>query len=154
MIPQSASPCFSFGEISVAYQPRQPTAERTRITCSRDAYAILTAHWNGPIEWRESFYILLLNRANEALAVFRVSEGGVSGTVADPKIIFQVALGVNASGIILAHNHPSGNLMPSQPDRDLTRKLKDGAKLLDMTIQDHLILSTRTFLSFADEGML
>ncbi len=153
MIPESAIKCFSVGELSVIYRPSFDT-DRQRITCSRDAYNVFNAEWSDAVAWREEFYIMLLNRANEVLALYRVSEGGVSGTVADPRVIFQVALGTNASGVILSHNHPSGNLTPSEADKDLTRKLKEAGRFLDIPVLDHLIVTPRTYLSFADEGIL
>lgn len=106
------------------------------------------------MEIREEFNILLLNRANHVLGWFNVSIGGVASTVVDPKVIFSVALKCNASGIILSHNHPSGNLNPSDADLNLTKKLNSGGKLLEINILDHLILTTDRYYSFADEGML
>ena len=102
----------------------------------------------------EEFWILLLNRANEVLRPVQISAGGVSGTVADPRLIFKVGLEYLASGLILAHNHPSGNLTPSQADKDLTLKLKEAGRFLDIPVLDHLIVTDRTYLSFADEGIL
>ena len=130
----------------------QAPADRSRITCSRDAYEQLRPYlMDKP---HEEFWILLLNRANEVLRPVQISAGGLSGTVADPRMIFKVGLEYLACGVILAHNHPSGNLTPSQADRDLTRKLKEGGRLLDIPILDHLIISDHTYLSFADEGIL
>jgi DNA repair protein RadC len=102
----------------------------------------------------EEFWILLLNRANRVIKKTQISQGGVSGTVADPKIIFKVALEELASGVILAHNHPSGNLSASQADMDLTRKLKEAGKLLEIQVLDHLIVGGLKYFSFADEGLL
>ena len=102
----------------------------------------------------EEFWVLLLNRANRMIKKKRVSEGGVSGTVADPKIIFKMALEELASAIIVAHNHPSGNMTASQSDIDLTRKLKEGGKLLEIQLLDHLIICGPKYFSFADEGLL
>ncbi len=101
----------------------------------------------------EEFWILLLNRANEILRPVQISTGGVSGTVADPKLIFKQAIEHLASAMILFHNHPSGNLTPSQADKDLTRKLKDAGRLLDIPVLDHLIFTDKAYLSFADEGL-
>lgn len=130
----------------------QDRPQRTRITCSRDAYEEIRPHLlDKP---HEEFWILLLNRANEVLRPVQISAGGVSGTVADPKLIFKQAVENLASSIILVHNHPSGNLTPSQADKDLTRKLREGGKLLDIPILDHLIFTDRAYLSFADEGLL
>lgn len=102
----------------------------------------------------EEFWVLFLNRANRLIRKKKISEGGVSGTVADPKIIFKHALEDLASGMIVAHNHPSGNLTASTSDIELTRKIKEGARLLEMQLLDHLIISGEKYLSFADEGML
>lgn len=130
----------------------QDRPQRTRITSSRDAYEEIKPHLlDKP---HEEFWILLLNRANEVIRPVQISSGGVSGTVADPKLIFKKALEQLASALILVHNHPSGNLNPSQADKDLTRKLKDAGRLLDIPILDHLIFTDRTYLSFADEGLL
>jgi len=126
--------------------------EKPKITCSRDAFDVLRPHlMDVP---HEEFWILVLNRANQVIRPVQISAGGVSGTVADPKIIFKAALEHLASAVILSHNHPSGNLQPSQADKDLTRKLKAAGQLLDIPILDHLILSDKTYLSFADEGLL
>jgi len=102
----------------------------------------------------EEFWILLLNRANKIISSHPVSKGGQSGTIADPKIIFNIALENHAASIILAHNHPSGNLKPSQADLDLTRKLHSAGQLLDLPVLDHLIIGDHGFLSFLDEEIL
>jgi DNA repair protein RadC len=102
----------------------------------------------------EQFKVMLMNRANKVLGIFELSTGGVSGTVADPKIIFVAALKGGASGIIVAHNHPSGNLTASQSDIDLTRKLKEAGKFLEIQLLDHVIVTTEGYFSFADEGLI
>ena len=102
----------------------------------------------------EEFWILLLNRANKIKSKHLISKGGQAGTVADPKIIFNTALENHAASIILAHNHPSGNLKPSQADIDLTRKLKSAGAFLDIPVLDHLIIADTGFFSFADEGLI
>lgn len=129
-------------------------SEMRKITSSRDAYDIALSIWPEPIDYRESFLMLLLSRANKMLGFHTVSIGGVSGTVADPKMIFQVALKGNACSIILLHNHPSGNLQPSDADIKLTRKLKAAGDFLDLPIVDHLIVGSEAYYSFADEGNL
>lgn len=154
MIPSTVTPCYCVGEIQVSYKPQRPPVQPPRITMSRVAYEILMAHWSEHMEWREEFYILLLNRVHDVTGVFRVSEGGISGTCADPRVIFQVALGVNASYLVLAHNHPSGDLTPSAADRDITRRIKEAGKVLEIIVLDHLILTPTTYLSFADDGLL
>jgi DNA repair protein RadC len=98
---------------------------------------------------------MYLNRANRVLGVFELSKGGISGTIVDIILLISVALKVAASSVILAHNHPSGNLQPSSSDRQLTDKIKSACKLFDITLTDHLILSpNETFLSFNDEGFI
>jgi DNA repair protein RadC len=130
----------------------QDRPQRARVTCSRDAYNEMIPHLiDKP---HEEFWILLMNRANEILRPVQISAGGVSGTVADPKIIFKQAIEHLASSMILFHNHPSGNLTPSQADKDLTRKLKDAGRLLDIPVLDHLIFTDKAYYSFADEGVL
>lgn len=128
------------------------SAERQRITSSNDAYNVMKPHlMDLPYE---EFWIILLNRANQVMKTERISSGGVSGTVADPKIIFKSALENLASAMILCHNHPSGNLTPSQADKDLTKKLREAGQLLEIPILDHIIFTDRKYLSFADEGIL
>jgi DNA repair protein RadC len=102
----------------------------------------------------EEFWIVLLNRANRFERRLKISEGGVSGTVADPKKIFKYAIAHQASGIILFHNHPSGSLKPSEADKRLTQKIYDGCKQLDILLIDHLIVSNTGYFSFADEGLI
>lgn len=126
--------------------------ERRQITTSIDAYEELR-----PVLAdlpHEQFWLLVLDRGNKVTDKCCVSDGGMHGTVADPKRIFKEALDRRAAGIILAHNHPSGQLRPSNEDISLTRKLVEGAKLLDIAVQDHLIVTERGFYSFADQGML
>ena len=98
--------------------------------------------------------MLLLNRANKVLGYVLLSLGGTAGTVVDPKVIFQAALKTNAHGIILCHNHPSGNLTPSSQDISLTKQLRDAGKFLEIALLDHLILTTEGYYSFADEGQV
>lgn len=126
--------------------------EKPRISSSRDGFQLLRAHLQDI--HHEEFWIILLNRANRVIKKCQISQGGVAGTVADPKIIFKLALAELASGIILAHNHPSGNLTASQADIDLTKKIREAGKLLEIQVLDHLIVAGQKYFSFADEGML
>ena len=122
---------FQVSEIEVSYKPKFKAAERLSISSSKDAYNIMLHNWDiYKLELLEQFNVLLLNRANKVLGIFKVSSGGISGTVADPKLIFSAALKTCDSGIILCHNHPSGNLKPSQADLNLTKKLKEGESCL------------------------
>jgi DNA repair protein RadC len=146
---------FDVAEIQLTYKPTVKPSKRLTITGSKDACEVLRIGWDGSrMELIEQFKIILTNRANKVLGIFQVSTGGIAGTVADPKLIFAVALKAGASGIILSHNHPSGNLNPSQADIDLTRKIKEGGKLLEIQVLDHVILTSESYYSFADEGLL
>lgn len=128
------------------------TLERPKVASSQEAYELVKGDMMDLAH--EEFWVLLLNRANRLIKKKRVSEGGVAGTVADPKIIFKLALEELASGIIVVHNHPSGNLTASQSDITLTRKLKEAGKVLEVQLLDHLIIAGQKYFSFADEGML
>ena len=123
-----------------------------QIKCSHDAY-ISIASQLADLQFEE-FWILLLNRNNRIIQKKKISTGGVSGTVVDPKVVFNMALKCLASSIILCHNHPSGNLSPSIADQKLTRKLIDAGKTLDIKIMDHLIIGENKYFSFADDGRM
>lgn len=139
-------------EVELVYKTKVKASERLQVSTSKEVYELLKRHWDeNKIEFVEQFKILLLNRANKVLGIYEVSTGGLVGTVADPKLIFIAALKVAASHIILAHNHPSGNLNPSIQDKQLTQKIKDGGRLLEIVVMDHLIISKDGYYSFADE---
>jgi DNA repair protein RadC len=142
-------------EVELIYKSKVKASQRPQITSSKDAYQLLLQIWDdNKIEFVEQFKVLFLNRANKVLGVYDVSSGGISGTVADPRVIFVAALKANASGIIISHNHPSGNLKPSRQDEDLTQKIKLAGQLLDIKLMDHVIVTTEGYYSFADEGLL
>ncbi len=122
-----------------------------KITSSKSAYDIMKPYLQDVPH--EEFWVLLLNKANQLLKPVTISQGGVSGTVADPKIIFKSALEALASSIILVHNHPSGNLKPSQTDLNLTKKLKEAGRILEIPVLDHLIYTDSGYFSMADEGV-
>lgn len=142
----------NLAEINITYHNKQKYSDMRKVTCSSDADEVLRSIWSDQIEYREEFVILCLNRANKVLGYSKVSSGGTTGTVADPKIIFQIALKSNASSIILAHNHPSGNTLPSENDKKLTSQLKEAGSLLDIPVLDHIIISSDSYRSLADEG--
>ncbi len=145
----------TLSEVQMSYKPKVKPSELEKITSSYDSYQILKELYSeDKIEYIEQFVILLLNRANKVLGWVKVSQGGITGTVADPRIIFQAALVSNATSIILSHNHPSGNRNPSSADINLTKKVKEGGTLLDISVFDHLIITTDGYYSFADEGMM
>ena len=145
---------FQITEISVTYDPKISPSELPKVSSSDAAHDVFRAHWKESVKHVESFYILLLNRANRAVGIKHISTGGLAGTVADPKIIMQTALKANACSLILAHNHPSDSIKPSQNDIDLTKKLKSAGELLDISVLDHLILGWDSYYSFADEGLI
>ena len=125
---------------------------RAIITCSRDIYNLVRPNlMDLP---HEEFWVILLNRANAVMRKVAISQGGVAGTVADPKMMFKEALEQLASSIILVHNHPSGNRQPSAADLALTKKLRQAGEFLDLPVLDHLIYTDRGYYSFADEGIL
>ncbi len=126
--------------------------KKTKILCSQDAFEHLYPHLSD-LNY-EQFWSLYLDQANQVIRVVNISDGGVTGTVADPKKIFKHAIELNASGIILCHNHPSGQLRPSDSDMKLTKQMVDGGKSLDIRIQDHIIIGAEKYFSFADEGLM
>jgi DNA repair protein RadC len=126
--------------------------KKEKIASSKDVCDLMQPHLSDLIH--EEFWILLLNRANHIILKKNVSSGGISGTVVDPRLIFKSAIEHSASGIILCHNHPSGNTKPSEADIQLTRKLRDAGKNLDIDILDHLIIAGEQYYSFADEGII
>jgi DNA repair protein RadC len=123
-----------------------------KVVTSQQAFRVLAPNL-GDVP-HEEFWVIFLNRRSGVLRKTRVSQGGLSSTVVDPRIIFSQALNAKASSIIVAHNHPSGNLTPSQSDIDLTKKLSGAGKLLDIQLVDHLIISGNNYCSFADSGLL
>jgi DNA repair protein RadC len=122
-----------------------------KVTSSADAYRIIRPELDELSH--EEFYVMILNRSNIVVKKEQVSRGGMSSTIVDPKIVFKAAVNHGASGIILAHNHPSGTVKPSEQDIRLTKKLREGAHILDIALLDHIIVGANTYFSFADEGL-
>jgi len=140
-------------EIKLSYS-RKGNCERS-ISSSLDAVDVFRAHFDAEeMDYRESFFALYLDQANKVLGIKKISECGISSTLVDVRIILQAALLCNASGIIVSHNHPSGNLKPSGCDIKMTAKIKEAAKILDMSLLDHVILTSDSYFSFADEGII
>lgn len=148
---------FYVGEIKERWCPGIPILEEEmpKITDSRTVYEFLKKIWEeDSLHLFESFYALYLKKNNEVCGWSQISKGGMAGTVADPKIIFRRALLCGAAAIIVAHNHPSGNLIASQADRNLTKKIKSAGQFLEIEILDHLILTPKSYTSMADEGII
>lgn len=144
---------LKISEISVSYSNSKQ--KKLKVRNSKESYEILLNSWDkNIIELQEEFKILLLNRSNTVLGVYPMSKGGVSGTIVDAKLVFSVALKCNASSIIIAHNHPSGNLSPSEGDKRITQKLFKAGKYLDITLLDHIIITKEDFYSFSDNGLM
>lgn len=149
-----ASKIMALNETLTAYKNESKNvAPPKKVTSSRDAEAILSKHLHS--KEVEEFWVIYLNRANLLIKTQRISIGGVSQTLIDRKIIFKNAITCLASGIILSHNHPSGNTKPSQADIDMTKGIKKAASLLDMNVLDHIIYTDDNgYFSFADEGLI
>lgn len=139
-------------EIQVSYNTNSRVKQK--ITSSASAYEILKANWNeGRLELQEEFKVLLLNRANDVLGIYNMSMGSVSGTVVDIRLLIAVALKCNASGILICHNHPSGNLNPSEADIVITKKIKQASELFDIRMIDHIIITHLGYYSFLERGV-
>lgn len=142
-------------EVELVYKTKVKASERPWIKSSKDSYEILLKVWDeNKIEMVEEFKVLLLNRANRVTGVYEASAGGITGTVADPRLILAAAIKSLSVSIILAHNHPSGNLKPSRADEELTCKIKEAGKYHDIRVLDHVIVTSEGYYSFADEGLL
>ena len=127
-------------------------AQQTLIRNSRDAFEYFYMHTQDLVH--EQFWVLLLNPANKVIRMVKISDGGVNGTSADPKRIFKTAIENNATALMLCHNHPSGNVEPSDADKTLTRNIVKGGKLLEIKILDHIVVGIDNYFSFADSGMI
>lgn len=142
-------------EVDLVYRSTVKPSMRPKITSAEYAYKILLESWDkDKVEFIEQFKVLLLNKAFKVLGLCLLSTGGISYTPVDPKLVFMAAIKAGASGILLVHNHPSGNLEPSQADIRLTQKIVEGGRFLEINVMDHLIISTEGYYSFSDEGML
>lgn len=140
-------------EMALTYKNRVPYNQRQKVITSHGAYEVLTNIFPADtIDYRETFIVLYLNKASQVLGYSVISEGGTASTVVDTKMVIQTALLANASAIIIAHNHPSGNLRPSIDDNRLTKRVEEAARLFDIKVLDHLIVTSESFYSFSDNG--
>jgi DNA repair protein RadC len=145
----------NIAEVRLIYSSKVSASDRPQIRCSSHALELFGETWdNETIELYEECKLMLLNRANKVLGIAQISQGGISGTITDVRIILQYALKSNASGIILCHNHPSGNVQPSEADIKITNKLKEASMIHDITLLDHLIITNDGYYSMADMGCL
>lgn len=146
---------FSVNEVELVYRTKIPREGRIKILRSQNAFDVFYNAWDmRKINLNEEFKVLLLDAGASCLGLSNIAEGGVTSCVADPRIIFSLALKARATAIVLAHNHPSGHLAPSNADIAMTQRFVDAGKLLDIKIFDHLIIGENDYLSMADEGML
>lgn len=144
---------YTVGEVELSYKPKFKSLHQ--VTCSEDAYKYLfPTYKEGTICYKEYFKVLFLNQAKQVLGYTLISEGGITETSVDVRVILQAALLTNSVAIILAHNHPSGNMKPSRQDMEITKQVKDAARFMRITVTDHLILTDEGYYSFADEGQL
>jgi len=142
-------------EVELVYKTTVRASERPKISSVKDCYELLKEYWNeNTIEMQEEFKVLLLNRGNKVIGIYEASSGGITGTVADPRLILAAAIKSLAVSIILSHNHPSGNLKPSRADEELTQKIKMAACYHDIKLVDHIIITSEGYYSFAEEGVL
>ena len=141
-------------EIEIIYKPRLDINILEKVSSEVDTTNFLRSIWADDMELRERFYAIYLNRNNKILGYYIVSIGGSCSTVVDTKMIFQPAINLHASSIILAHNHPSGNLNPSELDKTLTQRIVKAGKILEIPILDHLILTVDKHYSFLQNGQI
>jgi DNA repair protein RadC len=140
-------------EIEISYTPKQLNFSRPKITCSQDIYKILLELFDSKLlTVKEECIALFLNRNNRITGWYKVSSGGITGTIVDVRLILSIALKSLSCGLILAHNHLSRNLKPSRADKDITSNVREAAKLMDIKLFDHLIITSEGYYSFADEG--
>lgn len=142
-------------KISVSFDKILKKSELMKITSSRDAYEIFKRVFNADtFDWCEEVVMLCVNNSNKVVGFYKISSGGMTGTVIDVRMIFTTALQCLATSIIIAHNHPSGTLIPSEADKAITKKIKEAGRFLDINILDHLIITDESYFSFGDDGIL
>lgn len=149
-------PLLTVSEIVISYRNKVPFTSRPKIKCSSDAEVLFRSYWSDDIEMIEEFNVMYLDRSKHVKGINRFSRGGCASTVLDPRLLFASALKCLCFGLIVAHNHPSGNLVSSVQDNELTEELKQIGKFHNIILLDHLILAPQVgfYYSFADNGML
>ena len=146
---------YRVAEVGLTYRNRVPKKDRKQILDSYTAYKVLKDNYSDEtIDYRETFKVLYMNQGCQVLGCSTISEGGITNTLADVRMILQGALLTNATAMVLAHNHPSGSTRPSRQDDELTSKVVDAARLLDIKVADHIILTSEDFYSYNDEGRI
>ena len=142
-------------EVRLVYKTKVKPSDRVQLNDSAATYKFLMTTWDqNKLELQEQFKVILMNNKNRVLGLYELSTGGVTGTVADPKLIFMAALKANANTIIVAHNHPSGDPHPSIRDKNLTKKVTQAGRLLDINVHDHIVITRHFYYSFADNGLM
>jgi len=142
-------------EVRLVYKTKVKASDRVQLNNSVETYKFLMSTWDrDKLELQEQFKVVLMNNQNRVLGLYELSTGGITSTSADPKLIFMAALKANACTIIVAHNHPSGDPNPSTVDKNLTRKITQAGKLLDISVHDHMIITRHFYYSFADMGLM
>ena len=150
------TPCYTVEEITVQYSPSVKNKEPIFIRSSQDCYKHIRPFFcSDTIEVQEQFLVMYLNHRKKVIGVYRLSKGGITGTVADIRLVLSVALKTLATSIVIAHNHPSGNLNPSYTDIKVTNQLSQACKLMEIELLDHLVITQgEEFYSFKDHGII
>ncbi len=144
---------FEVSEFELHYSADYQNSDRPIVTDPDMAEKVFRKNWRkGTLGFQESFYVMFLDNAKQVMGLAEISKGGFNATVVDPRVVFAYAIKAVASSIILAHNHPSGNLKPSTADRHLTKRLKEAGELLGIKVDDHLILTSQSYVSVMNSG--
>lgn len=150
-----SSPLPKLPEFEIKFKTKQKTSELFQINSSKDVATACRACFDADsIEWVESMIVIGLSVSNKIIGFYKISQGGITGTVCDPKVVMQFALLSNSVRLVISHNHPSGSTRPSGADKELTQKIKKAAELFDILLLDHIIITDESYFSFADEGIL
>ena len=155
-MPEQLKPdLFSVTEVELIYHNKVKASQRRIVSSAKEAYDLLMDCWEqNKLDLLEQFKIILLDRKNSCIGISNISVGGTSSCVVDPKIVFATALKAKAESIVMAHNHPSGNKLPSESDKKLTKDFVNAGKILQLNVLDHLIITRDGFTSFAEEGLI